>query len=220
MKNLLLQTLTNVIFQPITILNFLKKNCGLLSYTKPLDDKVGRSSREAVQGVKLVGTGTEYIKATELANDSLTYVDATTDTEVTDNFDSNGEFILPTNGIKSLTTGIYKLNLNLDENFASAFIPSDDSDIIKCQGYLMSPSNIVEDIDVISFADEYGFTKAIPQTYYYDDTFTDEIPVNTIIPANEIGLLAAYYTEENWILYSGSWNDSGVWNDKAEWRDS
>ena len=44
------------------------KNCGLLSYATPEIDKVGKTTRDAVQGVEIIGDGSTYVDTTIIPN--------------------------------------------------------------------------------------------------------------------------------------------------------
>ncbi len=147
--------------------------CGLESYAKGITsntmiDKVGKSGtesgRDAVQGRTILYSAGSYIKAVAFASESLTYIDAVTNLPVVSAWDGSGEFLIPTNGIKGLTTQLatvtYTLDINPDNNVYS-LIPSDNSAQIDVQQYLAPATPTEVNITQEDARDLYGYTVAI-----------------------------------------------------------
>ena len=140
--------------------------CGLDLFTTPTIDKVGKKTRDAERALALVGDTVTYIKEITLASQSFSYIDNTTGTVETDAFDVNGEFIIPSNGIASLTftksSQDYALVINERQEYGK--IPFNITEnnvavgILLCQQYLSPATFSVETLLTKSDFDTFGGT--------------------------------------------------------------
>ena len=235
-------------------------DCGAIHATTDLEtDRVGKSSRPAVQGVEILGDGATYLIAdlidaglfdVEFEIKSITsgnteiFIDerlnggthfifwgatkwSTTSGTVsyetingvdyvsvkdfqmnTSDFTIFSRYTFTDNIISNLlslkmtnkTTGItYTLDTNGDWNATTPLgvyqlIPSDNSESILSQQYIAPEPATQINTDVISLADDYGYTIA-DGTQYYDELETQLIPIGTIIPNYPNGVTSSAYVD-------------------------
>ena len=176
--------------------------CGLLSLTTPEIDKVGKQSRPAVVGETAKGDLNTYFKFIELANNALTYKDAVTDLDVSSAFDANGEFVIPSNGIKALTTdyngSTYALNpSSIDSNgIVTLYNIDDNTDFILGQQFNAPQDPREENRTQISIEDMYGLSISDGVNYYYDRFLETLVPDGTNMPSAKNGKLFTHVPSE------------------------
>lgn len=160
--------------------------CGLVSYNKydgaTFIEKVGKTERDTVRGKALEYGVASYIKQVLFANLPLTYIDNTTKLEVVSAFDANGEFLIPTNSMSSLTVE-YNSNLHtldIPQRQANGTIPLINSgEPIIAQQYLSPVIPTVLSYEE-SLQDKLGVTFA-DGSQYFDQAMTLQIDVGTPI---------------------------------------
>lgn len=191
-------------------------NCGLLLYTTPLIDRVGKETRPSVKGKYILGNGTLTANL-GLNNTSITYLDADTMNDVSETTSAAGLFTFPNNvkvaNIKIPSTGDV---FHLQEGSGNTIADSVNGRVAK-----LSASVTFVDLNTLpSQADLVGYTLSDGSTYYWDESTTDLIPSNVIIPnLSNIESVAFVVVAVPWILEGGIWNDNGQWRDDATWID-
>ena len=159
----------------------------VLQYTKaPATDGILRDRKPGVTtGIPdgrtqpetnvLDGDGTRKLRFTYIST-ALTYVDYTTGLTENGTTDTNGDFLIPTNGVASLTIDGY------------TFYFEGGNQDIKCAGHNSSGQTIYGEIQnstssdriqsdaVESNQDLVGYTESDGATYFYDESLTQLVP--------------------------------------------
>lgn len=139
------------------------KKCGLTQLVKSpatdgiLTDKVGKQSRPAIRGSKVVGNASVYFELDiAFANDPVSYLDATTKLVVNTNLDANARIVVPTNGMAYLEgANIGKFNFETTGDEPTVY--SSDTGI-QAQVFLKPADFHQYDDTIESVADRVGYS--------------------------------------------------------------
>ena len=177
-----------------------KSSC--LLYATPETDKIGRTTFDAVRPVAMLGDGSQTVTNINLADLSLTYVDATTGTTVSSVFDESGAFVIPTNGLTRIdvengSSYLAQELIKVDGTFNSSLSDQVNGYTLVISNQMTTPAEY--DDTLISYINAEGYTLA--DGYQWQDSDLEDVyAVGTRIPkgagfvGNEIYVTSDNYT--------------------------
>lgn len=146
-----------------------------------LIDKVGKSGsevgREYIGGAYLDGDGLRELRIADYPSTAFTYVDHTTKIVENGATDTNGDWLVPTNGVDLLTIDGYLANFETgNQDTQVGFTNQTTGDRFYGEIQNATGSDRVDTDTVYGYMDNEGYTVSDGASYYYDDALTQLVP--------------------------------------------
>jgi len=131
-----------------------------------LEDKIGKDERDASSGAYLDGDGTRELRLTGYATTAFTYIDHTTGLEVADTTDASADFLVPSNGMDSVTVDGYTGYFEGGNQDTVVELINSNGDVLKATIQNATNSDRVSDVTVYSEMDMTGYTEQLLYEVY------------------------------------------------------
>lgn len=170
----------------IDALQDLIKNCGLIAYNTPELDLVGYETRLVIKAKYIDQAG--LTADIGLLNEPLTYLDADTLLDVVSSTDGAGLFTFPSAKVSNIKIPSDGSVFYLQEGLGDTIADSINGRIVK----LSADATFTDVNNILSQADQVGYSLQADNKYYWNETFTDLVDNNVVVANQENGFSTAW----------------------------